>query len=100
VLSQREQHIWDEIERSYGIEADAATTVLLDERQEPAIEVEDVPARLIAGVSAVVVGLWVTIVLVLVGALVAATAVGAATTVAWLLVRRSPSSQRADRAAS
>jgi hypothetical protein len=96
VLSQRELEIWDEIERSHRAEGDAATNVVLDQPPEDA-EIEHVPARLIAGVSAVVVGLWVTIVLVLVGAVLAATAVGVATTLAWLLVRRSTSSHGLDR---
>jgi hypothetical protein len=90
VLTQREQRIWDEIEHAYADQADAVATVVLEDRQGRAAQVEDVPFRLVAGVSAVVVGLWVTIVLVLTGAVLAATAVGVATIVAWLLLRRSP----------
>jgi hypothetical protein len=83
VLNPREEQIWDEIERSY--ETEIAT--------EP--ETEDVPGALIAGVSAVVVGLWVTIVLVLVGSLVAATVVGGATALIWVVLREWPRRHRA-----
>ncbi|WP_448624945.1 DUF3040 domain-containing protein [Geodermatophilus sp. URMC 64] len=99
MLSQREQQIWAEIERIYAAEADQVARVHVDQdapRKRHASGFEDVSAAVLAGVSAVVLGVYVTTLLVVLGALLAGAVVGLGTALVWLLLRRwdreSPSS--------
>ena len=81
MLSAHEQRIWNDIQRFYDIEQPAGTG-----RGSPARDaggLEDMPA-------AVAAGCWITIMLVLFGAVTVGLAVGGGTALGWLLWRYWP----------
>jgi hypothetical protein len=87
MLSDHEQRIWNDIQRFYDVEQPDWTG-----RGSPAWDaagLEDMPA-------AVVAGCWITIMLVLFGAVLAGLAVGGATALGWLLWRSWPQLTGAD----
>jgi hypothetical protein len=79
VLTSDEQRIWEEIVRTYPAEG--------AEPRRRAHLADEVPTAVLVTIVAVVVGLWATVVLVLVGAFTAAVTVGLATALGWLFVR-------------
>jgi hypothetical protein len=86
VLSSHEQRIWDDIERFYAAEAEEPVLAAphpTHRRRREGRGVDDLPAAVVAGV-------WATILLILIGAVVAGAAVGAATALGWLLWRLWP----------
>ncbi len=81
MLSRREQRIWDDVQRFWAQEAEEpswAPPLAPVRRRRPSRDPADLPA-------AVVTGAWITILMVLFGALVAGLAVGAATALGWAL---------------
>jgi hypothetical protein len=85
VLNTHEQHIWDDVERYYAIEAEEpalpARPATRDRLQGRGVD--DLP-------TAVVAGIWVSIFLILFGVMPAALVVGAATAAGTLLWRYWP----------
>ncbi|WP_222270108.1 DUF3040 domain-containing protein [Modestobacter marinus] len=86
MLSTHEQRIWDDVERNYAIEIEEPVLPaarLANRRRLVDRGVDDLP-------TAVVAGIWISIFLILFGAMSAALAVGAATTAGALLWRYWP----------
>jgi Protein of unknown function (DUF3040) len=83
VLSSQERRIWQDVERRYTVETDEPTLPDVrpaHDRRPAGRSMDDLPA-------AIVVGIWISIALVLVGFVVAGLAVGAVTTTTALLWR-------------
>jgi hypothetical protein len=76
VLSSKEQQIWDDIERYYAAEAEEPAVP--DIRPPRRRDADDPPAAVVAGA-------WLSVFLVLFGAVVAGVALVAATALGWLL---------------
>src|SRR5688500_4248723 len=72
VLSSHEQQVWDDVQRFWDEEAEEPPRPAPSRRQGASREEADLPAAVVAGT-------WITITLVLLGAMVAGLAVGVAT---------------------
>jgi hypothetical protein len=83
VLSGPEQQAWEDIERFYALEVEEPVPAGADGQWPSLAGVDDLPGGVVAGA-------WITIVLVIFGALVAGLAVGAATALAWIVWHRWP----------
>jgi hypothetical protein len=86
VISSQERRIWQEIERAYAAQLDEPVLPVLRPPHQPRPAgrgVDDLPAAVVAGI-------WVSILLILVGFVAAGLAVGAATTLGALLWRYRP----------
>ena len=80
MLSRQEQQVWDDIQRFWAEEAEEPprAAVLGPRRTGRTAHDPDVPIPVVAGA-------WVTILLILFGAIVPGLAVGVITAVGWLL---------------
>jgi hypothetical protein len=92
VLNDHEQRTWEEIERSFPMDAEEPARAALQpgtRRRSSGRAVEDLPAPVVAGV-------WIAILVILLGAPLAGLAVGAATAAGWLVWRSWPVLRGAD----
>ena len=83
MLSADEQQAWEDIQRYYDAETEEPVRIVplrTSQRRRPGRGLDDLPAAVVAGV-------WITIVLVLLGAAVAGLAVAAATALGWAMWR-------------
>ncbi len=83
MLSDSEQRVWDDIERFWAEDAEEPARLAPPLCRRAPRDPTDPPALVVAGA-------WGTILLVLLGALAAGLAVGAATTLGWALWRYWP----------
>ncbi len=101
MLSGHEQRVWDDIQRAWDAEAEEPVRSWPHPATERGLYWADVDC---AGVddlpTAVVAGVWITIVLVIFGAPVAGLAVAGATALVWLLSRHRTRSDDAASAAA
>jgi hypothetical protein len=81
VLSSQEQQVWDDVQRFWAEEAEEPPRPAPSRSYGASRDDADLPAALVAGT-------WITIMLVLFGALVAGLAVGVATALGWALWHR------------
>ena len=89
MLSDSEQRVWDDIERFWAEDAEEPARLAPPLRRRAPRDPTDPPALVVAGA-------WGTILLVLLGALAAGLAVGAATALGWALWRYWPRLGRTD----
>jgi hypothetical protein len=86
VLSADEQQAWEDIQRYYDAEAEEPVRIVrlrTSQPERPRPGLDDLPAAVVAGV-------WITILLVLVGAAVAGLAIAAVTALGWAVWRWGP----------
>ena len=87
MLSADEQQVWEDIVRFYDLEAEEPGRIgghhPVPRQRRPARGVDDLPTAVVAGV-------WISVLLVLVGAVVGGLAVAGATTLGWAVWRRRP----------
>jgi CBS domain-containing protein len=94
VLGSQEQRVWDDVQRFWAAEVEEPSRAAPSARSRGR-RLSRVPADLPA---AVVAGAWITILLVLFGALVAGLTVGVATALGWALWHARPQVSRTRRA--
>jgi hypothetical protein len=78
VLSSQEQRVWDDVQRFWAEEAEEPPLRTPGRRRGASRDEADLPFAVVAGV-------WITITLVLLGAVVAGLGVGLATGLGWAL---------------
>jgi hypothetical protein len=83
VLSSQEQRVWDDVVRFWAAEVEEPPRSAPSRRKGASRDDRDLPAAVVAGT-------WVTIAVVLLGAVVAGLAVGLATALGWALWRYWP----------
>jgi hypothetical protein len=83
VLSSQEEHVWDDIQRNWAVEAEEPPRLVPSRAMRASDDESDVPV-------AVAIGARITIVLLLFGAFPAAMAVALATALGWVLGRKQP----------
>ncbi|MGY1763676.1 hypothetical protein ACI79G_01160 [Geodermatophilus sp. SYSU D00779] len=89
MLSDHEQRVWDDVERSWAEEAEEPPRPAPLPRRRAPRDPADLPAPVVAGA-------WGAILLVLFGALTAGLAVGVSTALGWALWRYWPRPGRTD----
>ena len=87
MLTSQEQQVWDDVQRFWELEAEEPARLAppAPGRMWGWLDEEDLPVAVVAGI-------WITIALVLFGAVLAGLAVAAATAVGWALWRNWPRS--------
>jgi len=83
VLSSQEQQVWDDVQRFWEWEAEEPSRLALSRAGWASDNEADLPVAVSAGI-------WITVTLVLFGAMVAGLAVAAATALGWALWRYWP----------
>jgi len=90
VLSRQEQRIWDDVQRFWAAEVEEPPRVVPPaprHGRRASRDLADLPAAVVAGA-------WITVMLVLFGAVAAGLAVGVATALGWALWRNRPQPSR------